>query len=440
MKKAVVVGHGAAGWSGAWRLASLGWQTEICSDGTEVGGLLRPHTVAGRPCDRGAHRLHAAALRVPAVARLARHVPLERRQRQGRVLVAGRAFAYPLRPIDLARGLGLRGGAAMVAGLATARLTGGDWERQRIATEDADEGFAAFVRGRAGEAAYQAFYRPYAEKVWGLDPAELSQTCAKQRVSSTSPWQLLWGRDRDAFLYPRGGFGAWMTALVAAARQAGVRSGPVGRVHRANLGELDADAVLFTGHLADLLTPEQQTAAGLEHRGLALVWLAVPDEQPGPVDTWYTPDASWWFGRVSEVGRFLHADGGRGRLLCVEIPQGRHPPGRSFLSELATLRAQLDDAGILAARAVISEAAEHFEPAVYPLYRRGWQGRWRQALRLAGQGGRVFPAGRQGLWLHCNVDHAMATADAAADAIAGHGDSARWAGTALAFDRVRVRD
>ena len=50
-----------------------------------------------------------------------------------------------------------------------------------------DATFAA----RVGGPAYEAFYRPYAEKVWGIDPTELSQTVAKKRLSTTAPWRLV---------------------------------------------------------------------------------------------------------------------------------------------------------------------------------------------------------------------------------------------------------
>ena len=184
------------------------------------------------------------------------------------------SFAAP--KLDVVRwgfiGLGARGGVDLLASLARARLTRGPWERRRL--DDRDEGFATFVRRQAGEAAYEQFYRPYAAKVWGVDPELLSQTCAKQRLSSTAPWRLLWGRDRHQFLVPRGGMAAWIAALVRRATEAGVRPRSLAKRFDVNdLAEIEADAVVHTGHLTDVLTPAQRVAAGLAHRGLQLLWL-----------------------------------------------------------------------------------------------------------------------------------------------------------------------
>lgn len=441
-RKAIVIGTGAAGLTAGWRLAQAGWQTEVLGPEPEVGGLLTPVQVAGWPCDLGAHRLHAPALQVAAVADLARLVPLEKRRRHGRVVVGGRHFDYPLQLSDLARGLGLRGGAELLASLAKARAAGLRWERQRSPEPQEDQGFASFVQARSGEAAYRSFYEPYAQKVWGLDPGELSQSCAKQRVSAAAPWQLLWGAKRSEFLHPRGGFGAWMAGLAQAAAQSGARvTLPQRPLNHGDFSNLDADTVVHTGHLADLLTPDQRQAAQLEHRGLFLLWLVVPDGRPGPVDTWYTPDAQFWFGRVSEVSHFLGTSPSKGRVLCVEIPQGRHPADRDWLGELPELRRQLAQAGILAQSEGVSEVDQRFLPRVYPLFRRGWLPRWQTALQQVGALGRVWPAGRQGLWLHCNLDHAMASAEDAVRHIERGASAEAWAAAAAArWGEVRVRD
>jgi hypothetical protein len=54
--------------------------------------------------------------------------------------------------------------------------------------------------------------------------------------------------------------------------------------------------------------------------------------------------------------------------------------------------------------------------------------------------GNVYMAGRQGLFMHCNIDHAVASALAAARCLSEGVPPSRWAVEAAAWLDVRVRD
>jgi len=416
-RRAIVVGAGVAGLCAAWRLGAAGWQVELKERSGVAGGLAAARPVDGVACDLGAHRLHRAALAVAAVRELAAEAPLCERPRRGRIIIGGRHLPYPLSVPALVGALGVRRGARFALGFVRA-------PRWRDLGEG-DAGFEQFVVARVGRAAYEAFYLPYARKVWGLDPAELSQSCAKQRVSTAAPWRALAG-GAETYLVPTGGFDAWIAALVARAVRAGARL-TLGAAD----GDADADAVVFTGHLG-----ARAQAPELGHRGLALAWLRT-DARLGATDTWYCPDADLPFGRVSHVGRFTAAPGAEG-LLCVEVPQGAGPPDPAL--DPASLGEALASAGILPRGAAVTGVGRAWLPAVYPLYRRGWRASWRRAVDAVCGDGRTWPAGRQGLWLHCNLDHAMATAEAAAAAIVRGDAAARWPDQAARFLDWRVRD
>ncbi|MBM4342558.1 MAG: NAD(P)-binding protein [Deltaproteobacteria bacterium] len=424
-RRAQVVGGGVAGLVAAWRLAQSGWRVELCERQPHPGGLLAQRRVDGVPCDLGAHRLHPAALRVPALAALAEHVPMSARPRTGRIVLRGRHLAYPPSPWDLARGLGPVQGARFALGFALA-------PRWRVADGGEDDlGFAAFVRARVGEAAYNAFYAPYARKVWGLDPAELSQTCAKQRVSAAAPWRLVQQPvSRPGFLVPVGGFNALVAALIARCERAGVEL----RYGCAAAPSTDADGVVYSGHLGDL-APDLD----LGHRGLHLLWLAVHGPPLDDVDTWYCPEQEFAFGRVTQVAHFTDRPLDP-PLLCVEIPQGGGAPDQPWHTRLDVLATQLSAARILPCGARVELRDRAWLPRVYPLHRRGWRDRWQLALRRTTADGRTVPVGRQGLWLHCNLDHAMHTADEAARWLAVGGDPRHWPERALSFIGLQVRD
>jgi hypothetical protein len=135
----------------------------------------------------------------------------------------------------------------------------------------------------------------------------------------------------------------------------------------------------------------------LTHRGLHLVHLAFAPGSLGDADTWYVPDARFWFGRASRPERFSAAlrSGGE-EVLAVEIPEGRWGESADFVARLGELTAQLVDAGIVRRDRTPLDARQTFVRGVYPMYRRGWRGRWDVAMARVAETGRVLPAGRQG--------------------------------------------
>ncbi len=426
--KVAVVGAGVAGLAAALSLRARGVACEVFEASAHAGGLLAPVRFRGLPCDRGSHRDHDDAWRTlpPEVRALA----WERVPRRGVLVLGGRHARYPLDPVDFARALGLRGLAAMGLGLAASRRP---WSRDSGDTPD--EGFEDFVAARVGRAAYERFYRPYAEKVWGLDPRDLSRTVARQRLSSSSPLRaLVGGRAPQRFWYPRGGMSALVEGLLAACAREGVRvrfDAPV-----TDRASLDADRVIYTAPLGELAGE-----ARLTHRGLYLVHLALAPGSLGDADTWYVPDARYWFGRASQPARFSAALAAPGEeVLAVEIPEGRWGDAVDFTARADELLAQLRDAGVVRGRAPPAAVQQTFVRGVYPLYRRGWMGAWRAAMAKVRAMGDVLPAGRQGLFLHCNLDHAVATGRDAAKHLADGGGAGAWVDGGARYLDLRVRD
>lgn len=434
MANVLVVGGGITGLAAALLLVRRGHRATVWESATRPGGLLAPVEFRGHPYDRGSHRVHPAS--DPLLRDLTPGARWQVRPRRGQLVLGTRTMAYPPSPAGFLRALGPRAAASMALGFALRpqqRAAFRGWEDARAAADPEDEGFAAFVQRRAGRAAYERFYAPYVEKVWGLDPDQLSRTVAKQRISSQAPLAALRsavsGRE-GTFWYPKRGMGALIDDLTAALLARGVAL-ERRRADPQTMGD-GFDAVLYTGPLA-ALAPE----AGLHHRGLYLVHVALPAGSVDPaIDTWYTPDRDVWFGRVSRPAAFTGV-AAREEVLCVEIPEGRWGPGVDFVAQAATLTGQLRRAGIVR-RGEPYDLHQTWVPDVYPLYTRGWHRRWRSALR--GVAGPVLPLGRQGLYLHCNLDHCVAMAAAAVEHLHLGRDAASWRDGCERWLDLRVRD
>ncbi len=484
-----VVGAGISGLCAAVFLARAGRRVEVWEAAAQPGGLLQPQSFRGMPCDLGSHRVHGDAL--PILRAAAPELAWLTRPRRGSLIFcssrpaprappfaaaddeACRHVPYPLRLGGFLRGLGplqaARFGLSFLRREASLRKYL-RWEADRSAAAsyqdpDADPGFAAFVRERTGEAAFQSFYRPYVEKVWGLPAEEISGSVAKKRVSTAKPLAVLreslqavlqpQRQGSGTYLYPVAGIAALIQGLAEQAQALGVR------VHyRRSLGRAELAAhpgpVVYTGHLADLTAPAAPAApafsvaepgSSLAHRGLYLVYLAFPGKILSDVDTFYIPGRSLWFGRVSVPGNFApDLAPATESLLCVEIPEGTWGRERDFVAPefLAELLRQLSWAGILPTVAgqppQPAAVQQVFLPRVYPLYRRGWLAAWRRELASLAAQPNLFPAGRQGLFLHCNIDHCVQIAQDLSQHLLAGRDNASWLAHCERYLDVRVRD
>ena len=437
----LVVGAGITGLSAAWLLTQAGISVEIKDAAPEPGGLLAPVDFRGLPCDRGSHRIHPTAH--PLLGELTRDAGWLKRPRRGQLVLDRTHMRYPLQIGDFLRGLGPKTALHMGANFMVrpgARRGFRAWEEDRQDTSD-DIGFEAFVTQRVGRRAYKQFYAPYVEKVWGLHPAEISQTVAKARISTASPLSTLKkalrpSESKDAhFLYPSGGMTALVDYLLTRLDVAGIKIQYDTQVTADDLKDWPG-AVLFSGHLS-ALAPDH----GLSHRGLYLMHVAVPSGTIGPTDTFYLPEADYWFGRVSQPARFSEEmQDPDVDILCIEIPEGRWGPDMDFCRERDTIEAQLQHAGILPPGQGIQDIQQTFEPRVYPMYTLGWLDRWRAALDEVSSLGSIFPIGRQGLYLHCNIDHCVHIADECVRHITGGGTPQAWAQHVSRFLDLRVRD
>jgi len=314
------------------------------------------------------------------------------------------------------------------------------WEEdRRTVTEDI--GFEQFVTQRVGRRAYQQFYAPYVEKVWGLPPNEISQTVAKARISTASPLTtlkkaLLPSEPVDAiFRYPAGGMAELVDYLLAGLAVEDVPVHFGAQCQASDLSDWDGP-VFFSGHLSDI-APDHS----LDHRGLYLLHIALPKGSVGETDTFYLPEADYWFGRVSQPERFsTDLTDDETDILCIEIPQGRWGPAENFEEKLDDIHAQLTKAGIIQQSVSILDAQQTFLPRVYPMYKRGWLDRWRGALGDVSALKNVYLIGRQGLFLHCNIDQCVHIADEAVQHLMAGKTGPQWTQQVDRFLDLRVRD
>src|SRR5207247_2373430 len=249
-----------------------------------------------------------------------------KRPRLSRIYYDGKYFDYPITAKDVVARLGL-------------------WESFRCAlsylwssrhrNSDA-ETFEDWVTTRFGRRLYDAFFRSYTEKVWGIPGSEIRSQWAAQRIKNFSLGKAILtvlGLRREhvtslieEFRYPRLGPGQMWEAFAARVEERGI---PVhlnqrcisighsdGRIRsivlrqNGNVFEHAVDSVVSSIPLSDLVLqleppapPEVQAAAqALRYRDLVLVALMTTEAEPFP-DNWiYLHDPETRAGRVQNYG------------------------------------------------------------------------------------------------------------------------------------------
>lgn len=404
MASVAVLGGGPAGLMAAWRAALAGHEVTVLEREDHVGGMASSFDVGGIRVDHGSHRLHPST--DPVVLRELHRLlgsDLQWRTRRGRIRLEGRWVRFPLSLPDAVRHLPPSFSLGLVRDALVHGAPQGDT-------------FADVVRARLGPTMLERFYAPYARKMWGLEPEELSGEHARSRIGSSSVLAIAGKalrRARPGFWYPRHGFGQLTERLAAAAVDAGVELRLGTEVTTLDLG---TDHVWSTLPLTTLARLAGGPELGIEFRALVLVYVVCERPQWSPWDAHYLPGPETPATRMSEPKNYRHRpeDAAERTVLCIEVPcqvgddTWTHPP--------------FDGAEV---RRI---------PAAYPIYRAGFAGvDWEPP---------VVSFGRGGLFAHDNTHHAFAEGWAAAACLRPDGswDAARWAAARRRFAAHVVED
>ena len=326
-----VLGGGPAGLTAAYVLALRGVPGTVYeADGT-VGGIAKTVEFNGYRFDLGGHRFFT---KLAPVRRLWEDMLGDEfllRPRLSRIYYQGKFISYPLRAEDVFQRLGLLESARCALSYL--------WSRRLFRMKP--ESFEDWVTMRFGKRLYEAFFRSYTEKVWGIPGSEIRSEWAAQRIKNFSLGHAVkailgLGREHvtsliEEFRYPRLGPGQmWETFAerlraadipvrlnhrVVSVRHSGSRVESVVVEANGREQESPVEAVLSSIPLSELVqrldppAPSEVLAAAakLRYRELCLVALITTEAAPFP-DNWiYLHDPGTRAGRVQNFGAWSEA-------------------------------------------------------------------------------------------------------------------------------------
>ena len=431
-----ILGGGPAGLTAAYTLGRRGDRGVVFEADGQVGGIAKTVEFNGYRFDLGGHRFFT---KLQPVQRLWEEMLGEEfltRPRLSRIFYNGKYFAYPLAAKDVVGRLGMLESTRCALSYL--------WAARRRGVE-ADT-FEEWVTARFGRRLYDAFFRSYTEKLWGIPGSEIRSLWAAQRIKNFSLGKAMLsmlGLRREhvttlieEFQYPRLGPGQMWEAFAERVQDAGIgiqlqhrcvsithadrRVTGVSVRRNGDLYDHQVDGVISSLALRDLIQcldppppPEVLDAAKtLRYRDLVLVALMTTEEEPFP-DNWiYLHDPETRAGRVQNYGAWS-AGMVRPGTTCLGVEyfcfQGDDIWQMSDEHAVSLATQELARIGLVDPSKVI-DGVKVLVPKAYPMYDSHYEGAVATVRAYLEQFENLQTCGRNGLHRYNNQDHSMWTA------------------------------
>ena len=170
----VVLGGGPAGLTAAYELGKQGVSSVVLEKSGMLGGHARTESFNGYRFDIGGHRFFTKIEQVNEIWREVLGSEFRKTQRLSRIFYNDQFFDYPLKLMNVLKGLGLVNSALILL----------SYIYVRIRPYPQEENFEEWVSNRFGRRLFNTFFKTYTEKVWGIPCTEIRAEWAAQRITN----------------------------------------------------------------------------------------------------------------------------------------------------------------------------------------------------------------------------------------------------------------
>lgn len=413
----VIVGSGVAGLGAAHALARAGLPFQVFEAQDRPGGLVRTDIVEGFRFDRAGHFLHFHSEEFSKVVR-ASGVQFVEVERRSAILLDGAIVPYPIQFNLWAAEPRLRD--AVIAEIES--LPG----NQPNETESFDEA----LRATWGVALFDAFFRPYNEKMWGCPLTQLPADCGGRFMPRPDIELLRRGAAspvsdygyNSTFLYPTSGQIGDLTEALAVPFADRIKfNAEVTEINldrracRVNDRWIDFDYMVNTDALPRAISAcgvEPLAAPMLESSGLLNIRVGF-EGSINCEDHWhYVPDPKIFFYRVGyppNVNKNACPPGCASLSIECNLSEDLQDPEAAAREALS----YLESLGILTWGEIRVTDSYRISPA-YVQYRRSGRELFDSVFDSL-ERRRILMAGRYGLWDYMSIEDSFLSGARAAD-------------------------
>ncbi|MFC2157516.1 protoporphyrinogen/coproporphyrinogen oxidase [Acidobacteriota bacterium] len=437
----VIFGAGLTGLTCAWKLSeSLGDRVVLIEKEEAVGGLIRTIHRDGYVFDLGSHRIHELFPEdiFKIISDLCEDSILKN-ERNGQLFTNGQFIKYPPSIPNILLGFGIKDFIKL--SLDYIIRFPSHIRKSHIKAES----YEVYMISLVGRGIYERLFKPYALKLWGIDPRLVAPNPAESRNSNLElPYllkELLWKLRKGSthyYYYPRDGMGSLAEGLKKRFLQNGGRlllstkiegvkcdsQNNVREIVIKNSSGKSSD--IPCGRLISTINPDgllKLLAAGgtrvkipldsgLSYRSLRLLYMETDDSVPCQNETFYFPEPQYTIGRVSELSKYspILNQSKESTVLTIEIPCTEGDPVWSMPDKEIFERVKKELIGVNRLQGDANNSRflySFFLRDVYPVYRLGWKPHFLEKYDYLNGLNNLFQVGRNALYLHCNMDHCM---------------------------------
>ena len=459
-KKVVILGAGVAGLSAAWRLSENGVAVEVIEAAPELGGLAASIRKDGFVFDYGIHGWFASREGNEEVLENIKKIsglewlPVRKKTH---IYLKGKYLKYPLGLkgmfLELSRLKGilclwdfLKAHLLLRLGFSTIR----------------DASFKGWIINRFGRRLYNIYFGPYAQKFWGVDPANLSSGQLSRRVVAISVRGTMlnnlfrnlfpslarakeYSQQPEIFFCSRGGSCEVIEVIAKRIRESGGKIHLNSRPARLSLkGDLINEVIIDNSsglrricvdsaistipinELMGIISPRpregiQKDADGLRYRSVIFLFLLLNKCSITNSQWIYYPDSRFLFSRMSEFRNISKSFAPHGKTgICLEIACFKND--NIWKSPNDELYRQCLD-GLESLRLVRGEEVDSYFVRrivhAYPLEEITTTDKTKRIFGYLKEIKNIYCSGRQGLFGYMNMDECVSESFRVADKILG---------------------